>query len=82
MSDKGYIKRISVNEYRVQKRGGVGSKGMTLSEDDISQVVANTHSDLLMFSNLGRVYRLRAHQIPKGSKQAKGIPVVNILPDW
>ncbi len=81
MSDKGYIKRISVNEYRVQKRGGVGSKGMTLSEDDISHlVVANTHSDLLMFSNLGRVYRLRAHQIPKGSKQAKGIPVVNILP--
>ncbi len=81
LSSKGYIKRLPIDEYRVQNRGGTGSKGITLSEDIVSNLlITHTHSDLLLFSNLGRVYRLRAYQIPQASKQAKGIPVINILP--
>ncbi len=81
LSNKGYIKRLPIHEYRIQNRGGTGSKGITLLEDNVSSLlITHTHSDLLLFSNLGRVYRLRAYQIPQASKQAKGIPVINILP--
>ncbi len=81
LSNKGYIKRLPIHEYRIQNRGGTGSRGITLLEDNVSNLlITHTHSDLLLFSNLGRVYRLRAYQIPQGSKQAKGVPVINILP--
>ncbi|CAM9093031.1 DNA gyrase subunit A [Mycoplasma todarodis] len=81
MSSRGYVKRIPLEEYKAQNRGGVGTKSMTTYEDDNveSILVATTHTDLLIFSTKGKVYRIRAHQIPELSKQAKGIPFVNII---
>lgn len=80
-SAKGYVKRISLIEYKVQKRGGVGSTTQTTySDDDVANIISTTtHTDLLIFTSYGRVYRLRAHQIPEMSKQAKGIPFLNLI---
>ena len=82
MSSNGYVKRIPLEEYQVQNRGGVGSKSMSTYEDDgVEKIVTTTtHTDLLIFTSLGKVYRIRAHQIPELSKQAKGIPFINIIP--
>ncbi|WP_033160036.1 DNA topoisomerase (ATP-hydrolyzing) subunit A [Mycoplasmoides alvi] len=81
MSNKGYLKRISIDTYKSQHRGGVGIKGMnTHEDDDVSKlIVCSTHSDLLFFTNKGKVYRIRAHQIPPGSRQSKGIPAINVI---
>ncbi|KUH47419.1 DNA gyrase subunit A [Mycoplasmopsis meleagridis] len=81
-SSKGFVKRIDLEEYRSQKRGGVGQSTMkTYDDDDISSILTtNTHTDLLLFSNFAKVYRIRAHQIPDLSKQSKGIAFVNIIP--
>ncbi|MBN3535004.1 DNA gyrase subunit A [Mycoplasma procyoni] len=81
LTNKGYVKRINLEEYRTQKRGGVGSNTATTYEDDDlhSMLITNTHTDLLIFSSLGKVYRLRTHQIPEQSKQGKGIPFVNLI---
>lgn len=81
MSAKGYVKRIPLIEYRVQKRGGVGAATQTTySDDDVSNIISTTtHTDLLIFTSYGRVYRLRAHQVPEMSKQARGIPFVNLI---
>lgn len=81
MSAKGYVKRIPLIEYRVQKRGGVGSSTQTTySDDDVAKIISTTtHTDLLIFTSYGKVYRLRAHQIPEMSKQAKGIPFLNLI---
>lgn len=81
MSARGYVKRIPLEEYQVQNRGGVGTRSMTTYEDDdVEKVLAtNTHTDLLIFTTYGKVYRVRAHQIPELSKQAKGIPFINII---
>ena len=81
MSNRGYVKRIPVEEYQVQNRGGIGSKGMSTYEDDSVEkiITTNTHTDLLIFTTYGKVYRVRSHQIPELSKQAKGIPFVNII---
>ncbi len=81
MSTRGYVKRIPLVEYKVQKRGGVGSSTQTTySDDDVSKIISTTtHTDLLIFTSYGRVYRLRAHQIPELSKQAKGLPFQNII---
>ncbi len=81
MSKKGYIKRLPIDEYRVQNRGGTGSRGASTSEDDYIKdiIVSSTHTDLLFFSSLGKVFRIRAHQIPHLSKTAKGFPVVNLI---
>ena len=81
MSAKGYVKRIPLIEYRVQKRGGVGSSTQTTySDDDVAKILSTTtHTDLLIFTSFGKVYRLRAHQIPEMSKQAKGIPFLNLI---
>lgn len=81
MSTRGYVKRIPLIEYKVQKRGGVGSSTQTTySDDDVSKIISTTtHTDLLIFTSYGRVYRLRAHQIPELSKQAKGLPFQNII---
>ena len=82
MSTKGYVKRVPLEEYQIQKRGGVGSKSMNTYEDDGIEklITTNTHTDLLIFSSFGKVYRIRAHQIPELSKQSKGIPFINIIP--
>lgn len=81
MSAKGYVKRIPLIEYRVQKRGGVGSSTQTTySDDDVAKILSTTtHTDLLIFTSFGKVYRLRSHQIPEMSKQAKGIPFLNLI---
>ena len=77
----GYIKRVPIDTYRQQKRGGKGMRGMSTNEDDIVDkiVLANTHEDVLFFTNLGRVYRIRGHQIPEYGRTSKGIPAINLL---
>ena len=81
LSAKGYIKRVPVDTYRAQKRGGKGLRGMSTNEDDIVEkiVMANTHEDVLFFTNYGRVFRIRGHQIPEYGRTSKGIPAVNLL---
>lgn len=78
---KGYIKRISCDTYRVQNRGGKGIKGMTVNEDDFTDqfLSMSTHDYLLMFTNKGRVYRMKGYMIPASSRTSKGIPVQNII---
>lgn len=81
MSSKGYVKRVPLEEFTVQNRGGVGAKSMSTYEDDSVEkiVVTTTHTDLLILTDYGKVYRIRAHQIPELSKQAKGLPFLNII---
>ncbi|AHK22700.1 DNA gyrase subunit A [Candidatus Hepatoplasma crinochetorum Av] len=81
LSNKGYIKRLEVDEYNLQKRGGIGSRGAKTSDNDfISTIIfANTHLDLLFFTSFGKVYRLKGYEVRKYSKNAKGIPIVNII---
>ncbi|WP_084266115.1 DNA topoisomerase (ATP-hydrolyzing) subunit A [[Mycoplasma] testudinis] len=81
MSALGYLKRIPVDTYKSQNRGGVGVKGMnTHEDDDVSKLlICSTHSDLLFFTDKGKVYRIRTHQVPVGSRISKGIPAVNII---
>lgn len=78
----GYIKRLPVDTYRQQKRGGKGMSGVKLKENDFVEqlFIASTHDYMLFFTNKGKVYRQKVHQIPLGSRQAKGTPVVNLLP--
>src|SRR5215468_4671922 len=78
----GYIKRLPVTAYREQRRGGVGVMGMELKEDDYIEhlFVASTHDYILFFTNVGKVYRLKVHELPLGSRQSKGRAVVNLLP--
>jgi DNA gyrase subunit A len=78
----GYIKRLPVTTYREQRRGGIGVMGMDMKEDDFIEhlVVASTHEYLLFFSSLGKVYRLKVHELPLGSRQSKGRALVNLLP--
>lgn len=77
----GYIKRNTLDTYRIQNRGGKGVKGMTINEDDIVDelLYMSTHDDLLLFSNIGKVYRMKGYQIPNASRTAKGLPIVNLL---
>ncbi len=81
MSKRGYLKRIPVDAYKNQNRGGVGIQGLKVNEDDDVEkvIVTTTHTDLLFFTDLGKVYRIRAHEIPPGSRQSKGIPAINII---
>ena len=79
----GYIKRLPVDTYNVQHRGGRGITGMTTREDDIieNMFVCSSHDYIMLFSNLGRMYRIKAYEIPEASsRQAKGMNMVNILP--
>ncbi|MDR2867243.1 MAG: DNA gyrase subunit A [Acholeplasmatales bacterium] len=78
---KGYIKRLSLNEYRVQGRGGVGVKGANLTEEDVvtELVYSNTHIDHLIFTTLGRVYKIRGYKIPISSKTSKGLTINNLI---
>ncbi len=82
LSNSGYIKRVCTSEYRRQNRGGVGIKAMaTNTEDFVSKLlITSTHHYILLFSNLGKVYRVKGYEIPKYSRQSKGLPIVNLLP--
>ena len=81
LSSNGYIKRIPISTYRTQERGGRGVKGMGLNEDDIidQSITMSTHDYLLVFTNKGKVYRIRGFNVPEASRNAKGIPVINII---
>ena len=78
----GYIKRLPITAYREQRRGGIGVMGMELKDDDYIEhlFVASTHDYLLFFTSVGKVYRLKVHELPLGSRQSKGRAVVNLLP--
>jgi DNA gyrase subunit A len=81
VSEQGYIKRMKENVYQVQKRGGVGKIGMTTKDEDgVAHVfVCSTHDDILFFTNKGRVFIIKVHQIPEFSRQAKGQAVINLI---
>ena len=81
LTKKGYIKRLSGSQYKSQHRGGIGVKGMSTNEEDYVEHMINlsTHDYLLLFTNKGKVYRLKGYEIPEFSRTAKGIPVVNLL---
>ncbi|WKX02433.1 DNA gyrase subunit A [Candidatus Mycoplasma mahonii] len=81
MSSNGYVKRIPLEEYSSQNRGGIGSRSMTTYEDDNVEKIltTTTHTDLLIFTSYGKVYRIRAHKVPEMSKQSKGIPFLNLI---
>lgn len=81
MTVNGYIKRISLDTYRTQNRGGKGIKGMSIHEDDLIDqfLMMVTHDYLLLFTNLGKVYRIKGYQVPVASRTSKGIPIVNLL---
>jgi DNA gyrase subunit A len=78
----GYIKRLPVTTYREQRRGGIGVMGMDMKEDDYIEhlFVASTHDYILFFTSVGKVYRLKVHELPLGSRQSKGRAIVNLLP--
>lgn len=81
LSNKGYIKRLDQDEFRAQKRGGRGVQGTGVKDDDFVKdlVSSSTHDRLLFFTNKGRVYRLKAYEIPEYGRTAKGLPIVNLL---
>jgi DNA gyrase subunit A len=78
----GYIKRLPVTAYREQRRGGIGVMGMELKDEDYIEhlFVASTHDYILFFTTVGKVYRLKVHELPLGSRQSKGRAIVNLLP--
>ncbi len=81
ITNKGYIKRLNVATYKTQKRGGKGITGTKMQEDDFVEkmIYTSSHDTLLFFSNFGKVYALKAYQIPVSSRTAKGLPIVNLL---
>lgn len=81
LTNNGYIKATTVDTYQVQNRGGRGIRSMNVHEDDvIDQMIAmSTHDDLLAFTNLGKVYRIKGYQVPFASRISKGIPIVNLI---
>lgn len=81
LSNNGYIKRLAQDEFRSQKRGGRGVQGTGVNDDDFVRELASTstHDTLLFFTNFGRVYRLKAYEIPEYGRAAKGLPVINLL---
>jgi DNA gyrase subunit A len=78
----GFIKRVPLDTYRAQRRGGKGRSGMAIYSDDTTTdiIVANTHVPLLFFSSLGKVYRMKVYKLPLGSPQSKGKALINMLP--
>jgi len=81
MSHKGYIKRMPLNTYKSQRRGGKGVHGMTTREEDFVEQIftTTTHKYILFFTTRGKVYRLKAHEIPEAARTAKGTAIVNLL---
>ena len=81
ISNNGYIKRSLLENYRSQNRGGKGKTGMSTREEDfVKEIHLATHTKLLVFSSLGKVYSLKSHDIPEASLKARGKPIVNLLP--
>jgi DNA gyrase subunit A len=82
ITKSGYIKRLPVTTYREQRRGGQGVMGMELKDDDYIEhlFVGSTHDYILFFTTVGKVYRLKVHELPLGSRQSKGRAIVNLLP--
>ena len=81
LSRGGYVKRLSVDQFKAQHRGGRGVRGASLNENDVVElmVYTETHTDLLFFTDLGKVYRIRGYQIPEYQRTGKGIPVINLI---
>jgi len=81
LTNSGYVKRISADTYSSQRRGGKGIQAMTTKEDDLVEhvMITSTHSDVLFFTNRGRVYKLRAYEIPDAGRQAKGTNLINLI---
>ena len=81
VSDRGYMKRVPLETYRNQGRGGRGITGMTTREEDAVRhlIVADTHDALLLFTQRGRVYSIRSYEVPEASRTARGVPVVNLV---
>ena len=81
LTNSGYVKRILADTYSAQRRGGKGIQAMTTKEDDLVEhvVITSTHSDVLFFTNKGRVYKLRAYEIPDAGRQAKGTNLINLI---
>lgn len=81
LSRGGYVKRLTADSFKTQNRGGRGVRGTSLNENDVVElmVYTRTHTDLLFFTSLGKVYRVRGYQIPEYQKTGKGIPVINII---
>ena len=82
LTNKGYIKRVESDTYKLQNRGGVGIKGMTTNEEDFVENILNltTHDYILFFTNKGKVYRMKGYEVPLFSRQSKGLPIINLLP--
>lgn len=78
----GYVKRLSVDTYKIQRRGGRGVSGMSRREEDVASemFIINSHDYVLFFTDKGRVYRLKCYEVPEGSRQSKGINIANLLP--
>ncbi len=81
LSRGGYVKRLSIDQFKAQHRGGRGVRGASLNENDVVElmVYTETHTDLLFFTDLGKVYRIRGYQIPAYQRTGKGIPVINLI---
>ena len=81
VTNNGYIKRMKVDQYKSQNRGGVGMSGIKVHEDDYVEhiLMTSTHDFHLFFTNKGRVYKIKGYQIPEASRTAKGLPIVNLL---
>jgi DNA gyrase subunit A len=82
MSHAGYVKSQPLSEYRAQKRGGRGKQAISMKEDDWIETlfIANTHDHILCFSNRGRVYWVKVYEVPQGSRNSRGRPIVNMFP--
>ena len=82
LTNRGYIKRLTVDTYKLQNKGGVGVKGMSTNEEDFVEhmLVLTSHDYLMFFTNRGKVYRMKGYKIPEFSRQAKGLPIINLLP--
>lgn len=81
LTNKGYIKRLPADTYKTQNRGGMGVKGMATNEEDFVEhlINATSHDYILMFTNRGKVYRIKGYEIPEYSRQSKGLPIINLL---
>ncbi|MBZ1529530.1 DNA gyrase subunit A [Leuconostoc mesenteroides] len=81
LTNSGYIKRVATGEFKAQNRGGRGVQGMNVHDEDfVDQMIStSTHDTLLFFTNKGKVYRMKGYEVPEYGRQAKGIPVVNLL---
>ena len=81
LTNNGYIKRIANSEFRAQKRGGRGVQGMGIHDDDFidTLITSSTHDTLLYFTNKGKVYKTKGYEIPEYGRQAKGLPIINLL---